>query len=192
MRPETRKISYAIQLRCSWLFLSVPLGAFQQINSTFTTTQQAPTFPAPQINYWRKSMPQNQPPARDTVACPRCNLRQYVTESCRRCHHALGISYIEVRLPDPGYLRELDNRLSVYRLIGRTLRRLRARNGMTQGVVAESVGINRSSVSRAERGGIMPSIPTLLASATVFGIDKIILRLRQSEPKIRRNPSTNN
>lgn len=127
-------------------------------------------------------MSHNQVPARDTVACPRCNLRQYVAEYCRRCHHALGVSYLEILLPDSRTLRQVDDRRSLYRIIGSALRQLRARNKVTQAMLAETSGIDQSNISRAERGSTVPSLPVLLGSAAAIGIDKIFLRLRSSRP----------
>lgn len=127
-------------------------------------------------------MSQSQPPARDTVVCPRCNLRQYVAEHCRRCRHALGVTYVEILLPDSRSLRQVDGRRSLYRIIGSALRQLRARNKVTQAMLAETSGIDQSNISRAERGATVPSLSVLLGSAAAFGIDKIFLRLRNARP----------
>jgi DNA-binding XRE family transcriptional regulator len=119
---------------------------------------------------------------RETVVCPICQLSQFERGNgkCRRCHHLLGISYIEIFLPTP--LASLDSqRLIAIRLeVGGLIRRLRFRRGMTQAALASSTGIHRTYLSRAERGQVMPSVIALLQIVSALGADKILLRMRIS------------
>jgi len=117
---------------------------------------------------------------RDSVVCSACGLNQFVTANlqCRRCHKLLDVTYIEIRIPSSGFLRQTGNRLPVGQFIGRVLRGLRRANRMTQSVLAASAGIDRSNISRAERGTAVPSLPALLGTAAAFGIDKVFLRVR--------------
>jgi len=115
---------------------------------------------------------------RDSVVCPVCGLCQFVASEngqCRRCHGSLGLAYVEIVIPDSGFT---DSRMTVYRVIGNTLHRLRAKSKLTQMMLAESVGVNRSSISRVEQGQGIPSLPVLLGSAAALGVDKVFLRLR--------------
>jgi hypothetical protein len=83
---------------------------------------------------------------RETVVCPVCQLSQFErgNGNCRRCNHSLGITFIEVFIPNP--LDCLDSQcLIAMRIeVGRLIRRLRSRRGMTQAVLASVTGINRT------------------------------------------------
>ena len=64
--------------------------------------------------------------------------------------------------------------------VGGLIRRLRYRSGMTQESLASITGINRTYLSRAERGQVMPSVIALLQIGSALGVDKILLRMRNS------------
>ena len=67
--------------------------------------------------------------------------------------------------------------------LGRFIRRLRLRRGMTQATLASATvtGISRTYLSRVENGRVLPSFLALIEIAAVLGIDKITLRIRSSE-----------
>ena len=119
---------------------------------------------------------------RDVVVCPVCQLSQFErgNSKCRRCHHSLGITYIELSISNT--LDRLDSQFlnSVRREVGELIRRLRSRRGMTQAALASLTGIHRTYLSRAERGQVMPSIIALMRIAGSLGVDKIPLRVRSS------------
>jgi DNA-binding XRE family transcriptional regulator len=121
---------------------------------------------------------------RDSLVCPVCQLSQFERGSgnakCRRCHHSLGITYIELFLSDQ--LVFIDSQsLSAIRIeVGRLIRRLRSRNGITQATLASLTGIHRTYLSRAERGQVMPSVIALMQIVAALGVDKVMLRVRSS------------
>lgn len=119
---------------------------------------------------------------RDPVVCPVCQLTQFDpgTGVCRRCHHSLGITYIELFIPT--HLDYLGSHLAIaMRMeVGKIIRRLRARRGITQAALASLTGIHRTYLSRAERGQVIPSTVTLMRIASALGVDKILLRVCRS------------
>jgi transcriptional regulator with XRE-family HTH domain len=54
-------------------------------------------------------------------------------------------------------------------VVARNLRAARRAAGLTQAELAEAVGITNESLSRAERGTILPTVRTLSRLATVLG-----------------------
>jgi len=60
---------------------------------------------------------------------------------------------------------------AVARTLGRKLRYLRSQVGVTQQTVGDSVGTDRSYISRLERGTVMPRLSTLVRLANYFGVD---------------------
>jgi transcriptional regulator with XRE-family HTH domain len=54
-------------------------------------------------------------------------------------------------------------------IVGANVRAARLSRGMTQAELAESIGITIESLSRAERGTILPTVNTLGRLATVLG-----------------------
>lgn len=120
--------------------------------------------------------------SRDAVVCPACRLSQFErgNGNCRRCHHSLNVSYIELFIPDPLGSFDSQHHIAVRIEVGRLIRRLRSRCGMTQATVASLTGIHRTYLSRAERGQVMPSIIALIRIAGALGVDKMLLRGRSS------------
>lgn len=119
---------------------------------------------------------------RDTVICPVCQLSQFERGNgkCRRCHHSLGIAYIELFLSSPGASRDSQYMIATRKELGGLIRRLRTRCGITQAELAALTGIHRTYLSRAERGQVMPSVVALMQIASALGVDKLLLRLRSS------------
>lgn len=118
----------------------------------------------------------------ETVSCPNCRLRQYERSSgkCRRCHHPLGNSYIEIYLPRSLAPVTSETVVDIRKEVGGLIRRLRSRLDITQAALATLTGINRTYLSRAERGQVMPSIIALMQIARALQVDKILLRIRSS------------
>ena len=71
------------------------------------------------------------------------------------------------------YLRETPDRAedaAVKRSLGEALKAHRARCGMTQEFVAQSLGVSRQAVSKWESGASDPSTVNLLALAKLYGV----------------------
>lgn len=71
------------------------------------------------------------------------------------------------------YLRETPARAedaAVKRSLGEALKAHRARCGMTQEFVAQSLGVSRQAVSKWESGASDPSTVNLLALAKLYGV----------------------
>lgn len=71
------------------------------------------------------------------------------------------------------YLRETPARAedaAVKRSLGEALKAHRARCGMTQEYVAQSLGVSRQAVSKWESGASDPSTVNLLALAKLYGV----------------------
>ncbi len=119
----------------------------------------------------------------DAVICPFCHLNQFNRGNgkCRRCNRPLGVAYIELLLPTPLACRDSQGQLSIRKELGRFIRKMRSRRGMTQATLASATGgISRTYLSRFENGHALPSVVTLIEIAGALGIDKITLRIRSS------------
>ena len=71
------------------------------------------------------------------------------------------------------YLRSTDGGKqaeAVRKTLGETLRDKRIERGMTQELVAESLGVSRQAVSKWESGKTDPSTANLLALADLYGL----------------------
>ena len=122
----------------------------------------------------------------DVVVCPVCLLNQFNRGDgkCRRCRNPLKVSYIELLLPTSLAYRDSESLLSMREELGRFIRKMRLRRGMTQAALASATGIHRTYISRAENGQVLPSIIGLIKIAGGLGIDKITLRLRGSDAQM--------
>lgn len=117
---------------------------------------------------------------RETVVCPTCQLKQFERGNgkCRRCHHSLGFTYIEINHQTPLAPPTSHTVVTIRKEVGGLIRRLRSRRDITQAALASLTGIHRTYLSRAERGQVMPSIIALMQIAHALGVDKILLRVR--------------
>jgi len=59
--------------------------------------------------------------------------------------------------------------------LGRGLLRARTRKGYTQAEAASLVGLAHAVYGRVERGGMLPSVPTLFRLCTVLGVSANVL-----------------
>jgi transcriptional regulator with XRE-family HTH domain len=55
-------------------------------------------------------------------------------------------------------------------IVGRNLRRLRRRAGLTLGQLAQAAGVSSPMLSRIERGSVSPSVATLMKLARDAGV----------------------
>ena len=119
---------------------------------------------------------------RETVVCPFCQLKQFERGNgkCRRCDHSLGITYLEIQLPNSLALLSAQAGAAIRREVGGLIRRLRSRRDITQAALASLTGIHRTYLSRAERGQVIPSLIALMQIARALEVDKILLRVRSS------------
>lgn len=81
------------------------------------------------------------------------------------------------------YVRDTPNRpedSAVKRSLGEALKAHRARCGMTQEFVAQSLGVSRQAVSKWESGASDPSTVNLLALAKLYGVsaDELLREVR--------------
>ena len=118
---------------------------------------------------------------REVVVCKHCNLKQFERPStCRRCHESLDLSYFEIHLSSSLVPLSSQRENTIRKEVGGLIRRLRARRQMTQATLASLTGINRTYLSRAERGKVLPSVIALMQIAHALEVDKILLRVRSS------------
>ena len=118
-------------------------------------------------------------PTRDVITCGECNLRQFLADSCCRCHQPLGVTYLEMPLPlssESTGLREPQRNL-----LGSIVRQLRLlKCGRSHAWLADSTHTHRTHASRIESGDVMPAVSTLIRIAAVLGVDSIRLCIRGS------------
>jgi DNA-binding XRE family transcriptional regulator len=121
----------------------------------------------------------------DAVKCPVCHLNQFNRDGkCGRCLSSLKVGYIELFLPSPLACCDSQGLLAIREELGRLIRRMRLRRGMTQTALASATAtsISRTGLSRVENGRVLPSVMALIGIARALGIDKVTLRAR-SEAK---------
>lgn len=119
-----------------------------------------------------------------SIQCPGCQLNQFPAKNgqCRRCHHPLGISYLEFSLSGSRASSGGEHKGPLRTVIARTLRNLRSRRSFTQELLSRYARISRGQLSRYECGRARPSLPTLLHIAAILGIDHLIVRARDKGP----------
>ena len=111
-------------------------------------------------------------PRTNVLRCPHCRLLQFSTKNglCRRCRQVLQPS----TLP-PVYAK----------CIGRSIRMLRLKYGLTQAQLATALNTKRTYISTVERGVVIPSVLTIERIGAVFGLDIaglfLIVRQMKSE-----------
>ena len=88
---------------------------------------------------------------RETVVCPFCQLKQFERGNgkCRRCSHSLGITYLEIQLPNSLASVSTQTEAAIRKEVGGLIRRLRSRRDITQSALASLTGIHRTYLSRA-------------------------------------------
>lgn len=67
---------------------------------------------------------------------------------------------------------------TVARRVGTNIKVARARSGKTQEEVAALLGTSQETVSRWERGAVIPSVTQIFRLAEIFGIDPAWLTMR--------------
>lgn len=77
-----------------------------------------------------------------------------------------------------------------FRYGGRVIQCIRKERGMTQEQLAEKVGIDPNSISRIERGRLIPALPTLIdiCNALESGADSILAAYIAVDTPIRWTP----
>lgn len=111
-----------------------------------------------------------------TCRCPACGLSQWIVPSagvCRRCKAPLGFSVLEIPLSNICALRNDSNAPE----LGRALRSLRLRQGVTQSQLARSAMLGRSHLSRIE-SGIVPKMTTFVRLLRSLGVDTLYIRVK--------------
>ena len=84
------------------------------------------------------------------------------------------------RTPPPPSQQRMDDKLAL--ALGAAARAARLRAGLTQAEAAEKVGLAPGVYGRIERGGMMPSVPTLRRLSIVLKIPSdTLLSLSHSE-----------
>ncbi|MGT2473688.1 helix-turn-helix domain-containing protein [Paraburkholderia terrae] len=67
--------------------------------------------------------------------------------------------------------------------IGKSLARARIAAGYAQELVAEQIGVNVETISRFERGAVLPTLPRLVELAEIYGVPaSTLLRRGSSRP----------
>ncbi|WP_155835169.1 helix-turn-helix domain-containing protein [Herbaspirillum sp. RV1423] len=62
-----------------------------------------------------------------------------------------------------------DDELELGRAIGKALAFYRKQTGLTQDQVSERLGVERETISRFERGAVIPPVPRLYELADIYG-----------------------
>ena len=92
----------------------------------------------------------------------------------------MGVFYLEVFLSDPNAYLDSEDPIAFRKEVGGLIRRLRSKRGITQEMLSSLTGINRTYLSRAERGQVLPSAFVLMQISVSLGVDKVLLRVRKS------------
>ncbi len=119
---------------------------------------------------------------RETVDCPHCHLRAFLTETgrCRRCARPLNVEFLRLDVAPQisGNIEcELPSR------IGAPIKAIRVQRHISQEALARVTGVSRTHLSRIENGSICPSLPTLMRvlCGHALGLNAIILRFEQAQ-----------
>lgn len=121
----------------------------------------------------------------ETITCRRCNTRQFPKDGgCIRCHRSLGVDYVYFQIGTSLGQRSEDQPKQLARLIGDLLRSLRKRRGICQSqLAAMGSRIDRSYLSKAERGLAHLSLSKLLPLLQSLGLIAVVLRFEASSPR---------
>lgn len=114
------------------------------------------------------------------IRCDSCGLRQWISDTCRRCHAKL-FSLVEIPLCDPA--NTSDDYPGAALRLGLKLRAMRLRQGRTQASVASKARVPRSSLSRFESDASAPSLSTLVRILAALGAESLYIRLGKSPPQ---------
>ena len=73
---------------------------------------------------------------------------------------------------------------------GQVIQRMRKERGMTQEQLAEKVGVDSNSISRIERGRLIPALPTLIGicNALEIGADAVLAAYIAVDTPVRWTP----
>jgi hypothetical protein len=114
----------------------------------------------------------------ETITCRRCNTRQYPKNgACVRCRCALNVDYLTFPVGTLLDTHTEDHEERLARWIGVLLRCLRKRRGICQSKLASMPPrIDRSYISKAERGLAHLPLSKLLPLARSLGLTAVILR----------------
>lgn len=84
----------------------------------------------------------------------------------------------------------LEQTASDFKQGGQTIQRIRKERGMTQEKLAELTGVASNSISRIERGVLIPALPTLIdiCNALSTGADSILAAYITADTPIRWTP----
>jgi transcriptional regulator with XRE-family HTH domain len=66
-------------------------------------------------------------------------------------------------------MMDTNHEMELGRSIGKALASYRKKTGLTQDQVAERLGLERETISRFERGAVIPPIPRLYELAEIYG-----------------------
>ena len=83
----------------------------------------------------------------------------------------------------PALIGRVDMELSLARQIGAAAKVARQALGLTQGEVAERIEISVEFYARMERGGTLPSVPTLVRMASALEVGADVLLGLQAAPR---------
>ena len=127
------------------------------------------------------------PSIRDSeiITCRRCNTRQYPKNgNCVRCHRPLGVDYVYLQVCASLGQRSEDQPKQLARSIGDLIRILRNCRGICQSQLA-AMGpvIDRSYLSKAERGLALLPLSKLMPLLQSLGLTAVILRFEASSPR---------
>lgn len=104
-----------------------------------------------------------------TCRCVECGVVQWVLPSCgkcRKCGAPLPFSVLEISLTNIHALQ-----------LGRALRSLRLRQGVTQTQLARSAMLGRSHLSRIE-SGTPPKLATFVRLLNALGVDTLYIPVK--------------
>ena len=113
---------------------------------------------------------------RATIRCPHCDLMQFASWKCRRCHKSLvtaremAQTSAEVR-PEELTPEEVPFHTQITKQISLRILRLRKAKKMSQQRLADSIDSQRSYISKLENRKLEPKIATLNRLALAFGVN---------------------
>lgn len=123
----------------------------------------------------------------EVLRCPRCRLVQFRPASglCRRCGVSLGRTIPGAPSSAAQSSGAEPAGAPLAKQLGAAIRRLRKERKLSQQDLASAMGTARTSVSRLERGLLLPSLPTIERAtfALGIGIADLFLGLSRCQPE---------